>query len=410
MKARFFPTLLLASALVTACGGKKPEAPKARSVRLVPAAKQSLPRTVVAVGTLAAEDRAELSFKVPGRLARLNVDIGSRVGAGAVVAELEKADFLIRLDGARASLLQARARLGLPADGTADEVEAEATAVVRQNRARMEQAEAELARSKSLFDQGVLSRSAYDVAEANYKVADSQYRDSLEEVNNRRAILLQRRSDLSLAEQQLRDTSLAAPFAGGIQSRRANAGEYLAAGTPVVTLVRISPIRLRLEIPEREARLVRLGQAVRVRSEGEASVWTGKVARISPALEEASRSLVVEAEIPNLDGALRPGAFVKAEIDSDAGGPALVVPASAVVVFAGIEKVVGVKDGKALEHPVVTGRRAGDVVEIVSGLTDGDLVVAAPGNLATGMPVLPETGLADEKPRPPSPPPAAGKP
>ena len=410
MNARFFPTLLLASALVTACGGKKPEAPKARSVRLVPAAKQSLPRTVVAVGTLAAEDRAELSFKVPGRLARLNVDIGSRVGAGAVVAELEKADFLIRVEGARAALLQARARLGLPPDGAADEVEAESTAVVRQNRARMEQAEAELARSKSLFDLGVLSRSAYDVAEANYKVADSQYRDSLEEVNNRRAVLLQRRSDLSLAEQQLRDTSLAAPFAGGIQSRRANAGEYLAAGTPVVTLVRISPIRLRLEIPEREARLVRLGQAVRVRSEGEASVWTGKVARISPALEEASRSLVVEAEIPNPDGALRPGAFVKAEIDSDAGGPALVVPASAVVVFAGIEKVVGVKDGKALEHPVVTGRRAGDVVEIVSGLGDGDLVVAAPGNLATGMPVLPETGLADEKPRPPSPPPAAGKP
>jgi len=410
VNARFFPTLLLASALVTACGGKKPEAPKARSVRLVPAAKQSLPRTVVAVGTLAAEDRAELSFKVPGRLARLNVDIGSRVGAGAVVAELEKADFLIRVEGARAALLQARARLGLPPDGAADEVEAESTAVVRQNRARMEQAEAELARSKSLFDQGVLSRSAYDVAEANDKVADSQYRDSLEEVNNRRAVLLQRRSDLSLAEQQLRDTSLAAPFAGGIQARRANAGEYLAAGTPVVTLVRISPIRLRLEIPEREARLVRLGQAVRVRSEGEASVWTGKVARISPALEEASRSLVVEAEIPNLDGALRPGAFVKAEIDSDAGGPVLVVPASAVVVFAGIEKVVGVKDGKALEHPVVTGRRAGDVVEIVSGLTDGDLVVAAPGNLATGMPVLPETGLADEKPRPPSPPPAAGKP
>ncbi len=187
-------------------------------------------------------------------------------------------------------------------------------------------------------------------------------------------------------------------------------GEYLAAGTPVAALVKISPIRLRLEIPEREARLVRPGQAVRVRSEGDAAVRTGRVARISPALEEASRSLVVEAEIPNPDGALRPGAFVKAEIDSDAGGPVLVVPASAVVVFAGIEKVVSVKDGKALERPVVTGRRAGDVVEIVSGLGAGDLVVAAPGNLATGMSVLPETGVADETPRPPSPPPAAGKP
>jgi len=410
VNTRLLPTLLLAAVLAPACGGKKPEVPKPRSVRLVPAETRSLPRTVVAVGTLAAEDRADLSFKVPGRLARLNVDIGSRVGAGAILAELAKEDFLIRLDGARAALLQARARLGLSPDGTADEVEAESTAVVRQNRARMEQAQAELARAKSLFEQGVLSRSSFDVAEANFKVADSQYRDSLEEVNNRRGILLQRRSDLSLAEQQLRDTTLLAPFSGGIQSRRATAGEYLAAGTPVLTLVKVSPIRLRLEIPEREARLVRPGQAVRVRSEGESAVWTGKVARTSPALEESSRSLVVEAEIPNPAGALRPGAFVKAEIDCDAGGPALVVPASAVVVFAGIEKVVGVKNGKAVERPVVTGRRSGDVVEIVSGLGDGDLVVAKPGNLATGAAVVPEAGLAEETPRAPSPRPAAGRP
>jgi RND family efflux transporter MFP subunit len=408
VKIRLLPTLLVVSLLAPACGRKKPEAPRPRSVRLVPAVKQPLPRTVAAVGALVAEERADLSFKVPGRLARLGVDIGSRVGTGAVLAELEKADFLHRLEGARAALLQARARLGLPPDGTADEVETEATAVVRQNRARMEQAEAELARSKSLWTEGVLSRSAYDVAEANYKVADSQYRDSLEEVNNRRAVLLQRRSELALAEQQLRDASLLAPFSGGIQARRANVGEYLAAGTPVLTLVKTSPIRLRLEIPEREARLVQRGQAVRVRSEGETAVWTGRVARISPALEESSRSLIVEAEIPNPAGALRPGAFVKAEIDADAGGPVLVVPASAVVVFAGIEKVVGVKEGKAVERPVVTGRRAGDVVEIVSGLGDGDLVVAAPGNLATGVPVLPETGVAGEVPRPPALAPSAG--
>ena len=402
------PALLLALALAPACGGRKPPVETPKSVRLVATSRQPLARTVSAVGTLAAEDRAELSFRVPGRLARLRVDIGSRVVAGAVLAELEKDEYVYRLQGARAALLQARARLGLPPDGTADEVEAEATAVVRQNRARMEQAAAELARSKSLLDQGLLSRSSFDVVEANFKVADSQYNDSLEEVNNRRAVLLQRRSDLALAEQQLLDTSLVAPFAGGIQARRANAGEYLAAGTPVLTLVKISPIRLRLEIPERDARLVRIGQAVRVRSEGDTAVWTGKVARVSPALEEASRSLVVEAEIPNPEGALRPGAFVKAEIDSEAGGPALVVPAASVVVFAGIEKVVTVKDGKALERPVVTGRRAGDVVEIISGLTQGDLVVEKPGNLATGMPVLAEEGVAEEAPRSPSPRPSAG--
>ncbi|HQR45979.1 MAG TPA: efflux transporter periplasmic adaptor subunit, partial [Thermoanaerobaculia bacterium] len=119
-----------------------------------------------------------------------------------------------------------------------------------------------------------------------------------------------------------------------------------------------------------------------------------------PALEESNRSLIVEAEIPNPNGALRPGAFVRAEIVSDAGGPALVVPSSSVVVFAGIEKVVTVREKKALERPVVTGRRTPEAIEIVSGLADGDLVVEKPGNLATGMPVQPESGAAETAPRP----------
>ncbi len=396
--------LLLAAAgtalLVAACAGKKPPAEKPRMVRLVPVAKRPLPKSISAVGALAAEDKAELSFKVPGRLQKLFVDIGSSVPAGAVLAQLEKEEYSYRVEGARAALLQARARLGLPPDGAGDEVEAEATAVVRQNRARMEQAKAELARSRSLLDQGLLSRSTFDVAEANFKVADSQYNDSLEEVNNRRGILLQRRSDLAIAEQQLRDTSLVAPFSGGVQARRANPGEYVLAGAPVLSLVKISPIRLRLEIPERDARYIVKGLPVTVHREGDTAAFTGTVARISPALEESNRSLIVEAEIPNPLGALRPGAFVKAEIVSDAGGPALVVPASSVVVFAGIEKVVTVKEKKALERPVVTGRRNADVVEIVSGLADGDFVVEKPGNLATGMPVQPETGAAETAPGP----------
>ena len=85
---------------------------------------------------------------------------------------------------------------------------------------------------------------------------------------------------------------------------------------------------------------------------------------------------------------LRRVAFARAEIQADPGAPSVVVPSSSVVVFAGIEKVITVKDGKALERPVVTGRKVGDEVEIVSGLKDGEGVVKEPGNLATGVPVV----------------------
>jgi RND family efflux transporter MFP subunit len=147
---------------------------------------------------------------------------------------------------------------------------------------------------------------------------------------------------------------------------------------------------MRVDVPEREAPGVRKGQDVAVIVEGEAQAFPGKVARIAPALEEASRSLIVEAEVDNARGLLRPGSFARAEIVTDSGVDSLVVPRSAVVTFAGIEKVVTVKDGKALERPVTTGRRTDELVEILSGIEAGEQVVVEPGNLATGAAVLVE--------------------
>jgi RND family efflux transporter MFP subunit len=356
-------------------------------VEVVKAEKRRFPRTVVAVGTLAAEEHAELGFKVPGRLLHWDVDLGSRVLAGASLARLDARDHELRRDRARAALEQARARLGLPVQGDDDALEPESVGVVRQARARLDQATANRSRSRELLEQGILAQADFDAIEAAFKVARSEFEDALEEVNNRRAILAERRSDLALAEQQLLDTRLTAPFAGAVQQRRASLGEYLAAGAPVLTLVRMTPLRLRVEVPEREAPHVRKDQEVAVRVEGSAEAWPGKVVRLSPALDELTRSLIVEAEVDNSKGLLRPGSFARAEIRTESGGESVVVPASALVAFAGIEKVVMVKDGKALERPVTTGQRAGELVEVLSGIEHGDAVVLKPGNLATGIAV-----------------------
>jgi RND family efflux transporter MFP subunit len=375
------------SLLTSGCSGKaasrSPE-DGPRRVQVVKAEKRKIPRTVVAVGTLAAEDRAELGFKVPGRLARWDVDLGSPVRAGQVLAELDARDYELRRDRARAALEQARARLGLPVGGDTDELDPLGVGIVRQAKARLEQATVNLDRSRELRDQGILAQADFDATEAAFKVAQSQYNDALEEVNNRRSILAERRSDLALAEQQLQDTRLVAPFSGAVQQRRSNLGEYLAAGAPVLTLVKLTPLRLRLDVPEREALAIRSGQEVAVRTEGADEAWPGRIVRLSPAIEEANRSLIVEAEVDNSKGLLRPGSFARAEILTESGGDSVVVPSSSLVLFAGIEKVVTVKDGKALERPVTTGRRSGDVVEIVSGLEDGEAVVVKPGNLTTG--------------------------
>jgi multidrug efflux pump subunit AcrA (membrane-fusion protein) len=132
---------------------------------------------------------------------------------------------------------------------------------------------------------------------------------------------------------------------------------------------------------------VHLGQAVRVKVEGDTNVYQGKVVRLSPAINEQDRTLLVEAEVPNEHGQLRPGAFAEAEIITTAEERAVFVPATAIITFAGIEKVITVEAGVSVEKRVQTGRRDGKRVEIVAGLKPDDVVVVEPGNLVGGQPV-----------------------
>ncbi len=386
--------LLLAALPLAACSRESPGTASAtsppaaevpREVRVVPALQVAVPRVVVVNGTLAAEEQVVLSMKVTGRLAELSVDLGSRVRRGDVVARLDPTDFELRLEQAQAALEQARVRLGLPARGTDDRVDPDETSIVRQARAVLDEARMTRERMARLWDQQFIARAQLDAAVAAEQVAEARYQDALEEVRNRQAVLAQRRSELELARQALQDTVLRAPVDGMIRERRAAVGEYLAAGTPIATLVRVHPLRLVLAVPEREAPAVRVGQTVRVTVEGDRDAYHGRVARLSPAIAEQSRTLTIEAEVPNERGRLRPGAFARAEIVVAADQPAVFVPASAVVVFAGLEKVLTVRDGRAVERRVTTGRREGGRVEIVEGIGAGEPVVVEPGNLVGGQ-------------------------
>lgn len=357
-----------------------------RQVKTARVEEMSMGRSVNVTGTLAAYDQATLSAKVPGRVRSITVDLGSVVRRGQLIAQLEPQDYQLRVQQAEAALAAARARLGLSPDGTDDRVDAEVTGTVRQARATLNEAQANRTRAEKLVAEGVIARAEYESADAAHKVALARYQDAVEEVRNRQALLAQRRSELALARQQLADISIYASFDGIVQEKRTSVGEYLAAGAPVITIVRVNPLRLRAEVPEREAQSIRVGQQTRVMVEGGASNYAGRILRLSPTISEQNRVLVVEAEISN-DGSLRPGAFVSAEIVTDDSGMAVTVPTSAIVTFAGIEKVILVQNGKAVEKPVTTGRRAADWTEIISGIQVGDSVVLDPGNLQSGQPV-----------------------
>lgn len=358
----------------------------ARQVKTARVEETPFGEAVTANGTLAAYDQTTVSVKVPGRLRTINVDLGSVVRRGQVIAQVEPGDYNLRIQQSEAALAQARARVGLSADGTDDKVNPEQTGTVRQARAVLDEARLSRDRAARLVEQGIIARSEFDSVDAGYKVALSRYQDAIEEIRNRQGLMAQRRSELSLARQQLADTSVRAPIDGIVQEKRASVGEYLAAGAPVVDIVRVDPLRLRAEVPERDAHNVRSGQNVRVTIDGDTNVYVGQVMRLSPVIAQQTRMLMVEADVRN-NGRLRPGAFAHAEIVTNDARMAVTVPSNAIVTFAGIEKVIVVQNGKALEKPVTTGRRSGEWTEIVAGLNVGDQVVVDPGNLQSGQAV-----------------------
>ena len=342
---------------------------------------------MIANGTLAVDEEASVSFKVAGKIASISIDLGTVVKKGSVIAQLDTTDFELRVQQAEAALQQARVRLGLDPTGASDSIDPSTTGVVRQAKAVWDEAKSTLDRARQRQKSGVIAKSELDTVESQYRVADARYQYAIEGVRTRRAVLLQRRSEVAFAKQQRDDAVLRAPFDGAIAERMATSGEFVAAGAPVAKLVRLSPLRMRAEVPEREAAGVSVGQSVIVRTEGDSAEARGTVARVSPVITETNRVLVVEVEVDNSAGRLKPGRFARAEISTGGGGTALPVPAGAVVSFAGIRKVFAVRDGKAIERTIVVGRTSDGLIEVTEGLKAGDEIVADPTGLVVGQPV-----------------------
>ena len=322
----------------------------ARQVRVARTELRPMERTVQVVGTLLAHDEATVAAQVAGQLETSHVDVGDRVIAGQEL-----------------TLIDTTAYEALARQSAANLAKAVASATnAAQNLKRVQDLQKERIASTSELDQAV--------AEAGKGQADVKAAEAAD----------------AIARLNLERSRVKAPFAGAIAQRIATVGDYVAVGAPIFRLVKTDPLRLRLEVPERESLAVRVGQRVRVTVEGDPNVFTGSVARIAPAIRETDRMLQVEADVPN-PGVLRVGLFARAQIVVNEREEGLSVPANALIVFAGIEKIVVVKEGKAAEKTVTTGRRGADWVELVSGVVAGETVVLNPTGLRTGQPLTIES-------------------
>lgn len=396
MKAQhsFLPLLviLVPALLTSACSGSNTTvsaaaAPEPVAVTTAVVESRTIDRFLRVSGSLAADEQAEVSAEVGGVVVGTPVERGTRVSRGAALVALSASEAAAQLQEAEANAAQIEARLGL-APGQPFDVRL--VPDVMNAKAALDLADAEFSRIKSLLDQKVVSQSEYDQRRMQVEAARQQHRMAQNGAEQSFRALQAARARVALARKATADTVVRAPFDGIVAERLVGVGDYVSRGTRVATVVRIDPMRVELTVPEQWVSLIHVGQDVRLTVDAwPGQEFTARVRYVSPSLRTDQRALTVEALAANPDGRLKPGLFATAAVRQSAPAPALLVPATAVETIAGTNRVYVVVGGQKAEERIVTvGEKVDDRLEITSGLSKDDVVVAQPnGKIADGAAV-----------------------
>jgi RND family efflux transporter MFP subunit len=295
------------------------------------------------------------------------VDVGDRVNAGDVLVRVQGVNAGLRLDEARAASSRAESNV------------------------KLAEAQNDLALTTATRYAALVATG--DVSKTVAEQAKTQAETALQSVYTARASWAEAKAQLAIAEKAVADVVIAAPFAGYIAERKVSKGEYVQPSTAVVRLVSIDPLRLKLTVPGVQAGDVKVGQVTQCTVDAfPGRVFTGKVTAINPALAAESRTMGVEARVPNPDSALKPGMFAVARIETGKVERAMLVPRKAIIEDANTNSYrvyVVDKDNRAhLRVVQLAARQLQDAVRITSGVAEGERVaVSHLGDLYDGAAV-----------------------
>ena len=379
--------LLLVSAALSAAGCKKPApstnasaaadtaAAGAIEAPFVQVVGRKLPATLEASGTLVADETSEVAAATGGIVTKVLVDVGTRVKKGDPLVELDRREPSLRGAAASAQAAQAQARLGIK---KGEKFEPEKMPEVRAAKEAMDLAVTDADRTKALFESGGVSQATWDAARARAEQAKAQYEAAVNGAQQAWAGLLAAQAQAGLASKAVTDAIVRAPFDGAVAERRISTGEFAPMGRVVAVVVRDNPLRLKIDVPEVDVARVSAGKEVLVTvATYPGRVFKGLVQRVGASVRAQSRTLPVEAEVPNDDGALKPGMFARAELATGAGEQdALLVPRGAIGTSGTASRVFVRSGSRVVERIVTLGREVDGLVEVRGALAAGDEVAA----------------------------------
>jgi RND family efflux transporter MFP subunit len=376
---------------------------KMLKVATVRAVTRQVSSSVQVTGSFLAQESSDVAPPAAGRVIATPVDAGAFVTEGQVLAKLEDRDAQLRLEAAlaseqqaEASLRQAESHIGLAQGGKFDAnnvpevLSAKASYDSAVAQAKMSEADAQ--RYDALIKTGDVSQSAYDKARTQadtakeqtnsarqlYEAALNSARQSFQGVINAQASLGYARTQTSIARKAVDDTIIKAPFTGYISSRPVAVGQYVALTAKIATLVRVTPLKLELQVQESNAPQLKIDADVEASVPGyPGRTFHGKVTAINPTVDSNSRTVSVEAKFANTDLALKPGMFATARILLNGSSVGIFLPRAAILTdpSTNSSQVFFIRDGKARVAVVQLGAVDGDMVQVLSGIT-ADFVVA----------------------------------
>jgi multidrug efflux pump subunit AcrA (membrane-fusion protein) len=385
--------------LAISCGGSKANvrkdapggssSPATVEVPTAAAITRDLPRFFEATGSLAGDEQTDVAPQTSGKVVALGVDIGTYVKRGQMIVRLDDSELklhvdqsLAQLEQAKAAVRQAEEKIGLKSGQSFDP---DRVAEVAGAKVSLDLADKNLRRAEKLIESGDISRSFYDQQKAQrdqlkeqYDMAVAQARQNYAAVVVARTNVANAEAQLALARKSLSYSTIPAPIDGFIAERTADIGEYVSPQQKVATIVKINPLRIRIDIPEQAIPEVHVGQSVSMST----SAWpdknfSGRIARIAPNVTTNSRTLTVEAEIENSSGVLKPGQFATVRILQARAAPAVLVPARSLITESSVSRVFVIKNGHAEQRLVQVGQADGDLIEVKSGVTANELVATS---------------------------------
>ncbi len=376
-KTKIF-AILTTAWLLTSCGGErhanKGREPAPVSVKTATVQTVEWPAIYEATGTVRARTAATLSAKVMGHVREVTVDAGNHVKKGQLLVRLDSRDLDAAYQRAEAGLQEARSAM------------AEVENAIRAADAQLKLAQATYRRMKDLYDKKSISDQEFDEVTAKLRMAEANHQMAVSKRAQLRKKIQQAEEAVKAAAVMKGYARITAPFTGTVTARMVEPGNLAAPGVPLLTVERAGAYRLEAQVEESRIAHVHLGEKVEVELEALDRTVSARVSEIVPAVDAASRAFLVKINLPPLPH-LRSGLFGRARFTFGAR-QVVVVPEQAVMSRGQVRSVFVIEKGHARRRLVSLGRHSGGQVEVLSGLTAGDKVVApVPVTLADGAAV-----------------------